>query len=133
MVLFLSRLLLRSLLLRFNFNKSTLRKRNLKPAQQFANVFLTFGDKFVVVGRTNIISSEHSISLHLFGLLGFILYRIFMKTLLFSRLHLIINVLFLFCRKDSIFNLGSAETKLLYTLHWVLLDAGDECALEEVL
>merc|ERR1719234_2448998 len=35
-------------------------------------------------------------------------------------------------RKDSIFNLGSAETKLLYTLHWVLLDAGDECALEEV-
>jgi hypothetical protein len=35
-------------------------------------------------------------------------------------------------RKESIFNLGSAETKLLYTLHWVLLDAGDECALEEV-
>ena len=24
-----------------------------------------------------------------------------------------------YCRKDSIFNLGSAETKLLYTLHWV--------------
>ena len=35
-------------------------------------------------------------------------------------------------RKDSIFNLGSAETKLLYTLHWLLLDAGDECGLEEV-
>ena len=34
-------------------------------------------------------------------------------------------------RKESIFNLGSAETKLLYTLHWVLLDAMDECSLEE--
>ena len=35
------------------------------------------------------------------------------------------------CRKESIFNLGSAETKLLYTLHWILLDAMDECCLEE--
>ena len=34
-------------------------------------------------------------------------------------------------RKESIYNLGSAETKLLYTLHWVLLDAMDECYLEE--
>ena len=34
-------------------------------------------------------------------------------------------------RKESIFNLGSAETKLLYTLHWILLDAMDECCLEE--
>ena len=33
------------------------------------------------------------------------------------------------CRKESSFNLGSAETKLLYTLHWILLDAADECAL----
>jgi hypothetical protein len=35
----------------------------------------------------------------------------------------------LFCRKESSFNLGSAETKLLYTLHWILMDAADECAL----
>ena len=34
-------------------------------------------------------------------------------------------------RKESIYNLGSAETKLLYTLHWILLDAMDECCLEE--
>ena len=34
------------------------------------------------------------------------------------------------CRKESSFNLGSAETKLLYTLHWILLDAADECVLE---
>ena len=34
-------------------------------------------------------------------------------------------------RKESSFNLGSAETKLLYTLHWILLDAADECALDE--
>ena len=33
-------------------------------------------------------------------------------------------------RKESSFNLGSAETKLLYTLHWLLLDAADECMLE---
>ena len=32
-------------------------------------------------------------------------------------------------RKESSFNLGSAETKLLYTLHWILLEAADECAL----
>ncbi len=34
------------------------------------------------------------------------------------------------CRKESSFNLGTAETKLLYTLHWILLDAADECILE---
>ena len=34
-------------------------------------------------------------------------------------------------RKESIFHLGSAETKLLYTLHWILLDAMDECCLED--
>lgn len=33
-------------------------------------------------------------------------------------------------RKESSFNLGSAETKLLYTLHWILLEAADECILE---
>ncbi len=33
-------------------------------------------------------------------------------------------------RKESSFNLGSAETKLLYTLHWILLDAADECIIE---
>jgi hypothetical protein len=33
-------------------------------------------------------------------------------------------------RKESSFNLGSAETKLLYTLHWILLDAADECILQ---
>ncbi len=26
--------------------------------------------------------------------------------------------------------MGSAEAKLLYTLHWILLDAADECALQ---
>lgn len=25
-------------------------------------------------------------------------------------------------------SLGNVETKLLYTLHWILLDASDECA-----
>ena len=44
--------------------------------------------------------------------------------------HLLVNSK-ICCRKESIFNLGSAETKLLYTLHWVLLDAMDECSLEE--
>uniref|UniRef100_A0A0K2T575 Uncharacterized protein n=1 Tax=Lepeophtheirus salmonis TaxID=72036 RepID=A0A0K2T575_LEPSM len=34
-------------------------------------------------------------------------------------------------RKESSFNLGSSETKLLYTLHWILLDAADECSLDE--
>jgi hypothetical protein len=29
-------------------------------------------------------------------------------------------------RKETIVNLGTAETKLLYTLHWVLLDAAEE-------
>lgn len=38
-------------------------------------------------------------------------------------------LLYFRCRKESSFNLGSAETKLLYTLHWILLDAADECAL----
>ena len=33
-------------------------------------------------------------------------------------------------RKESSFNLGSAETKLLYTLHWILLDAAEECILQ---
>ena len=32
-------------------------------------------------------------------------------------------------RKESSFNLGSAETKLLYTLHWILMDSADECIL----
>ncbi|XP_066993860.2 protein unc-80 homolog [Anabrus simplex] len=32
-------------------------------------------------------------------------------------------------RKDTnLQNLGAAETKLLYTLHWILLDAAEECA-----
>ena len=38
--------------------------------------------------------------------------------------------LFFYCRKESSFNLGTAETKLLYTLHWVILDAADECSLQ---
>ena len=37
---------------------------------------------------------------------------------------------FNFSRKESSFNLGTAETKLLYTLHWVILDAADECSLQ---
>ena len=28
-------------------------------------------------------------------------------------------------RKSSILNLGAADTKLLYTLHWILLDAAE--------
>ncbi|XP_063871430.1 protein unc-80 homolog isoform X10 [Scylla paramamosain] len=31
-------------------------------------------------------------------------------------------------RESTITNLGAAETKLLYTLHWVILDAAEECA-----
>ncbi|XP_050693714.1 protein unc-80 homolog isoform X3 [Eriocheir sinensis] len=30
-------------------------------------------------------------------------------------------------RESTITNLGAAETKLLYTLHWVILDAAEEC------
>jgi hypothetical protein len=33
------------------------------------------------------------------------------------------------CRRDSnLQNLSAAETKLLYTLHWIILDAAEECA-----
>ena len=35
-------------------------------------------------------------------------------------------------RKDSIFLLGTAESKLLYTLHWILLFAMDECVDEDL-
>lgn len=31
-------------------------------------------------------------------------------------------------RVKDLQNLGAAETKLLYTLHWILLFAADECA-----
>lgn len=44
----------------------------------------------------------------------------------FNKLTFVISVY----RKESSFNLGSAETKLLYTLHWILLDAADECILQ---
>lgn len=30
--------------------------------------------------------------------------------------------------KDNMQTLGNVETKLLYTLHWIILDASDECA-----
>lgn len=34
----------------------------------------------------------------------------------------------LYARKESCLEkLGAAETKLLYTLHWILLDAAEEC------
>uniref|UniRef100_T1IVG6 Uncharacterized protein n=1 Tax=Strigamia maritima TaxID=126957 RepID=T1IVG6_STRMM len=33
----------------------------------------------------------------------------------------------LYNRRDNIGRLGSGETKLLYTLHWILLDAAEEC------
>ena len=33
-------------------------------------------------------------------------------------------------RKESSFNLGTAEQKLLYSLHWILSDAADECSLQ---
>ena len=36
---------------------------------------------------------------------------------------------FLF-RKESSFNLGSAETKLLLTMHWIMVDAPEECVLD---
>lgn len=43
-------------------------------------------------------------------------------------LDIIINPLSIFCRREStITNLGAAETKLLYTLHWIILDAAEEC------
>nr|XP_027221615.1 protein unc-80 homolog [Penaeus vannamei] len=35
---------------------------------------------------------------------------------------------FLCLRESTITNLGAAETKLLYTLHWIVLDAAEECA-----
>ncbi len=38
----------------------------------------------------------------------------------------VLETIGLLCRKDTIVNLGTAETKLLYTLHWVLLDAAEE-------
>ncbi|KAG8225922.1 hypothetical protein J437_LFUL005958, partial [Ladona fulva] len=31
-------------------------------------------------------------------------------------------------RDTNLVNLGAAETKLLYTLHWIILDAAEECA-----
>lgn len=35
----------------------------------------------------------------------------------------------LYRRKDRCFNqLGTPETKLLYTLHWIIVDAIEECA-----
>lgn len=35
-------------------------------------------------------------------------------------------------RKSSFDKLSASETKLLYTLHWILLDAAEECADEEL-
>lgn len=33
------------------------------------------------------------------------------------------------CRKDTnLQNLGTSESKLLYILHWIILDAAEECA-----
>lgn len=34
-------------------------------------------------------------------------------------------------RKSSFDKLSASETKLLYTLHWILLDAAEECADED--
>lgn len=34
-------------------------------------------------------------------------------------------------KDGNIQNLGAVETKLLYTLHWILLDAAEECAEED--
>lgn len=36
-------------------------------------------------------------------------------------------LLLVYRRESTITNLGAAETKLLYTLHWVILDAAEEC------
>lgn len=36
--------------------------------------------------------------------------------------------MFVYRRESTITNLGAAETKLLYTLHWIVLDAAEECA-----
>ena len=37
----------------------------------------------------------------------------------------------LFSGKNQVLIWEALETKLLYTLHWILLDAADECALDE--
>ena len=47
-------------------------------------------------------------------------------------LPLTLRLFFFYPRKESSFNLGTAETKLLYTLHWVILDAADECSLQVI-
>lgn len=36
------------------------------------------------------------------------------------------------CSVKDLQQLGTAETKLLYTLHWILLFASEECADEEM-
>lgn len=38
----------------------------------------------------------------------------------------------MFYRVKDLQTLGTAETKLLYTLHWILLFASEECADEEM-
>ena len=42
---------------------------------------------------------------------------------------IIVEILGCLFRKDthSMFGLGNVETKLLYTLHWIILDAAEEC------
>lgn len=43
-------------------------------------------------------------------------------------MHSISSLLFNRIRDGNIQNLGAVETKLMYTLHWILLDAAEECA-----
>jgi hypothetical protein len=44
----------------------------------------------------------------------------------YTNLYSYVEILFLFYRKDFQ-NLGPLETTLLYILHWIILDAADEC------
>lgn len=39
-----------------------------------------------------------------------------------------LHVLYFRLRDGGIQNLGAVESKLLYTLHWIILDAAEECA-----
>ncbi|XP_056632405.1 protein unc-80 homolog isoform X2 [Diorhabda sublineata] len=46
-------------------------------------------------------------------------------------MHAVASILYNRMKDANIQNLGAVETKLLYTLHWIILDAVDECADED--
>lgn len=43
-------------------------------------------------------------------------------------MHSVSSLLFNRMKDGNIQSLGAVETKLMYTLHWILLDAAEECA-----